>query len=292
MNKILKKTLSATLALTSVFACATTMTACESSNPEVTMTVSFNNETYKLEYKLYRKTNPATTKHFLWLVEEEFYNGLCIHNYDANNSRMYTGGYEVAKEESDKDGLTARDYFDFVKNSENLSAFPHSVWKYENKTNPLYTLRGEFEKNYFEVQSGAIKQSFGSLSMYYSAKTTTDRVYVPYDSGEENETTSREYKYNSATSLFYINLKTTESTNTEYCTFATLKGGSVSKLEALQEAIAEYIEDNYDDAADFTNSKTLNVDYNDLLLEDYSKNVSYNVPKTPIVIESIKVSKY
>ena len=292
MNKILKKTLSATLALTSVFACATTMTACESANPEVTMTISFNNETYELDYKLYRKTNPATTEHFLWLVEEEFYNGLCIHNYDANNLRMYTGGFEVATDESDKDGLTARDYFDFVKNSKNLAAFPHSVWKYKDMTTPLYTLRGEFEKNYFEVESGAIKQSFGSLSMYYTPKTTTDRVYVSYDSGEENETTGREYKLNSATSLFFINLSETESVNTDYCTFATLKSGSVSDLEDLQEAIAEYIENNYEDVKDFTTTKSVSVDYNDLLLEDYSKSVSYNIPKTPIVIQSIKVSKY
>jgi cyclophilin family peptidyl-prolyl cis-trans isomerase len=128
--------------------------------------------------------------------------------------------------------------------------------------------------------------------MYYTAKTVTDRVYVSYDSGEEGEMASREYKYNSATSLFYINLKTTETTSTEYCTFATLKKGSVSDLEDLQAAIAEYIEDNYTEESEFTNSKSVNVDYNDILLEDYSKNVSYNIPKTPIVIESIKVSKY
>ena len=292
MNKILKKTLSATLALSSVFACATTMTACESSNPEVTMTISFNNETYELDYKLYRKVNPATTEHFLWLVEEGYYNELCIHNYDATNSRMYTGGFEVAEDASDKDGLTARDYFDFVKSSENLSSFPHSVWQHKDGTNPLYTLRGEFGKNYFEVSSGAIAQSYGSLTMYYTAKTATDRVYVPYDSGEEGEKASREYKYNSATSLFYISLNESTTTSSEYCTFATLKKGSVSELEDLQEAIAEYIADNYDEDSDFVNSKSVNVDYNDILLEDYSKNVTYNIPKTPIVIESIKVSKY
>lgn len=294
MNKILKKTLSAALALTSVFACASTMTACESSNPEVTMTVSFNNETYKLEYKLYRKVNPATTKHFMWLVEEGYYDGLCIHNYDEDNLRMYAGGYEVATDSSDKDGLVAREYFDFVQKSENLSAFPHSVWKNEDKTSPLYTLRGEFSKNYFEVESGAIKQSFGSLSMYYTAKDVNNRVYVPYDSDKEDpdKTVSREYIYNSATSMFYMTLSETASTNTDYCTFATLKSGSVSKLEALQEAIAEYIADNYDESSEFVNYKGVSVDYNDLLLEDYSKYVYYNIPKSPIVIESMKVTKY
>ena len=65
-----------------------------------------------------------------------------------------------------------------------------------------------------------------------------------------------------------------------------------SELEDLQEALAEYIADNYDEDSDFVNSKSVNVDYNDILLEDYSKNVTYNIPKTPIVIESIKVSKY
>ena len=292
MNKLFKKMLSATLALTSVFACAGTMTACESSNPEVTMTVSFNEETYKLEYKLYRKTNPATTKHFMWLVEEGYYNGLCIHNYDADNLRMYTGAYEAATDSSDKDGLVAREYFDFVKNSKNLDAFPHSVWQYKDKTLPLYTLRGEFLKNDFKVESGAIKQSFGSLSMYYTAKDTKKRVYALYDSGEPGETQGRAYKYNSATSMFFISLSETESSNNEYCTFATLKGGSVSKLEALQEAIADYIEDNYDEVSAFTNNKSVSVDYNDPLLEDYSKSVTYKIPKKAIVIKSIKVSKY
>lgn len=292
MNKLFKKMLSATLALTSVFACAGTMTACESSNPEVTMTVSFNEETYKLEYKLYRKTNPATTKHFMWLVEEGYYNGLCIHNYDADNLRMYTGAYEAATDSSDKDGLVAREYFDFVKNSKNLDAFPHSVWQYKDQTSPLYTLRGEFSKNYFEVQSGAIKQSFGSLSMYYTAKDVKNRVYALCDSDPDTPTVARDYKYNSATSMFFISLSETESSNSEYCTFATLKGGSVSKLEALQEAIADYIEDNYDEVSAFTNNKSVSVDYNDPLLEDYSKSVTYKIPKKAIVIESIKVSKY
>lgn len=284
--------LSATLAVTSVFACAGTMTACESSNPEVTMTVSFNEETYKLEYKLYRKTNPATTKHFMWLVEEGYYNGLCIHNYDADNLRMYTGAYEAATDSSDKDGLVAREYFDFVKNSKHLDAFPHSVWQYKDQTSSLYTLRGEFSKNYFEVQSGAIKQSFGSLSMYYTAKDVKNRVYALCDSDPDTPTVARDYKYNSATSMFFISLSETESTNNEYCTFATLKGGSVSKLEALQEAIADYIEDNYDEVSAFTNNKSVSVDYNDPLLEDYSKSVTYKIPKKAIVIESIKVSKY
>ena len=292
MNKLFKKMLSATLALTSVFACAGTMTACESSNPEVTMTVSFNEETYKLEYKLYRKTNPATTKHFMWLVEEGYYNGLCIHNYDADNLRMYTGAYEAATDSSDKDGLVAREYFDFVKNSKHLDAFPHSVWQYKDQTSSLYTLRGEFSKNYFEVQSGAIKQSFGSLSMYYTAKDVKNRVYALCDSDPDTPTVARDYKYNSATSMFFISLSETESSNSEYCTFATLKGGSVSKLEALQEAIADYIEDNYDEVSAFTNNKSVSVDYNDPLLEDYSKSVTYKIPKKAIVIESIKVSKY
>ena len=292
MNKLFKKMLSATLAVTSVFACAGTMTACESSNPEVTMTVSFNEETYKLEYKLYRKTNPATTKHFMWLVEEGYYNGLCIHNYDADNLRMYTGAYEAATDSSDKDGLVAREYFDFVKNSKHLDAFPHSVWQYKDQTSSLYTLRGEFSKNYFEVQSGAIKQSFGSLSMYYTAKDVKNRVYALCDSDPDTPTVARDYKYNSATSMFFISLSETESSNSEYCTFATLKGGSVSKLEALQEAIADYIEDNYDEVSAFTNNKSVSVDYNDPLLEDYSKSVTYKIPKKAIVIESIKVSKY
>lgn len=285
-KKMTKKIVSGVLALTSVVACAGTLTACETAHPEVEITLSFNGETYELNYNLYRKVAPATTKHFIWLVENGYYKGLCIHDYTS--SRMYTGAFEAAKEGN---GLISRNYFDFVKTRKNLSKFPHSVWEDREQTLPLYTLRGEFKNNSFEVQNGALTPEFGSLTMYYTSNNASDDVYVEYESKEGMA--SRQYKYNSATAMFYIALKE-ETSSSSYCTFALLQDGEDEVLKELQEDIAEYITDTYGDGedAEFTTTKTVTVGEGDMLLEDYEKNVNYSVPNAAIVIESIKVTKY
>lgn len=289
MNKMMKKIVSGALALTSVVACAGTFTACETSHPEVEMKISFNGETYELNYSLYRKVAPATTKHFLWLVENNYYDGLCIHDYTS--SRMYTGAFEAAKDKNDADGLVARNYFDFVKNSKTLSAFPHSVWEDREKNLPLYTLRGEFTSNAFEVESGAFYPEFGALTMYYTTNDASDDVYVENEG--DKEMASRQYKYNSATAMFYIALSN-ESSQSNYCTFALLQDGEDKVLKELQADIADYITDNYGDGetSEFTDSHSVMVGQGDMLLEDYEKTVTYKVPKAAIVIESIKITKY
>lgn len=289
MNKMMKKIVSGALALTSVVACAGTLTACETAHPEFTMKVSFNGETYELDYSLYRNIAPATTKHFIWLVENGYYNGLCIHDYTS--SRMYAGAFEAAKNESDADGLVERNYFNFVKNSKNLSAFPHSVWEDREKNIPLYTLRGEFTNNSFEVKSGALKPEFGALTMYYTQNNASDDVYVEYAS--EKGMACRQYKNNSATSMFYIALGN-ESTQSSYCTFALLQDGEDEDLKELQADIAEYITDTYGEGetSDFTTSRSVTVGEGDLLLDNYEKTVNYKVPNSAIVIESIKITKY
>lgn len=63
-----KKLMSAALIGVSVFASATLFSACTTSHPEVEMKLSFNDKTYTLEYKLYRKIAPSTVQHFLELV--------------------------------------------------------------------------------------------------------------------------------------------------------------------------------------------------------------------------------
>lgn len=284
----MKKMISGALALTSVVACAGTLTACETAHPEVEMVISFNGKTYELNYELYRKVAPATTKHFIWLVENEYYNGLCIHDYTS--SRMYTGAFEAAQDENDSDGLVSRNYFDFVKKSKNLSAFPHSVWEDREQNLPLYTLRGEFKNNAFEVKTGAFYPEFGSLTMYYTSNGATDDVYVEYEG--EKGMASREYQYNSATSMFYIALSD-EASQSNYCTFALLQDGDKEILEELQEDVETYISDTYgDETSDFTKTKSVTFGEGDMLLDDYEKVVSCNVPNAAIVIESVKVTKY
>ena len=288
MKKMIKKLISGTLALTSVVACMGTLTACETSKPEFTMTISFNGETYELDYYMNRKVAPATTKHFIWLAENGYYDGLCVHNYTS--SRLYTGAFEATADENDSDGLVERNYFDFVKNSPKLSAFPHSVWEDKEQTMPLYTLRGEFKNNSFEVKNGALNPGFGALTMYYVDNSSSDDVYVEYASQEGMAT--RQYKYNSATSLFYVALDSSVA-QSGYCTFALLQDGEDETLKALQDDIADYIENEYgEETSDFTSSYSVTFGEGDMFLDNYEKSVTCSVPNKAIVIESIKMTKY
>ena len=79
-KKMMKKIVCNTLAVLSASACLGLATACETAHPEVEMTIVFNEKEYVLEYELYRNIAPSTVNHFLTLVDNDYYNGLCVHN--------------------------------------------------------------------------------------------------------------------------------------------------------------------------------------------------------------------
>ena len=295
----MKKIICNTLAVLSASACLGLATACETAHPEVEMTITFNGQDYVLEYELYRNIAPSTVNHFLWLVDNDYYNGLCVHNYDASALKMYTGAYTTEKAEDDTYELKYKEYFTEIAKFENYADFPVSVYKDLAAQTPLYTLAGEFDANGFTVENGAKKQSYGALTMYYNEKGTKAKAYVPYQNEDKKgEVATREYKYNSATSEFFISLATTETTNTKYCTFATLKEDSVEVLQDLQDAIADYIEDTYTVeegeslVAEFTTKQSVKVDTDDAIVGGNGKTVSYLVPNQPIVIKEITTTKY
>lgn len=281
-KKNMKKIICGVLATASVAACVGTFTACETSHPEATVTIEFNENTYTLNYKLYRKIAPSTVKHFIWLAENDYYTDVCIHDYDAGAKRMYTGAYKV---DADNE-LTELDYFKLVSEHKNVGNFPHSVWDLTNT--PTYTLYGEFEDNAFKVTNGALKETYGSLTMYYHDKNIEDEVYVKKASNGDK--TERAYKYNSATSMFYISTVSSATKNGNYCTFATLEDDS--DLKALEDAIADYIEDNYEDEDGFVTSKTVAVDKYDPYVSSLGKTETFELPNEPIVIKSVKITKY
>lgn len=284
-KNITKKIVCGVLALASMSACVATATACETNYPEVELTLSFNGETYKLDYKLSRQVAPRTVKHFLWLAENGYYDGLCVHDYSEEDELMYTGGYTYA------DGdLTYKEYYEVVKEYEN---FPVSVWTSKEGEEFLYTLCGEFKDNKFTVESGALRQTYGSLTMYYTDKDSDANVCVEYLGERAGERAWREYQYNSATSLFYISLSNSSTRNDEYCTFATLKEASEETLKSFEEALETYIEDNFDEDSEdqFTMRKSVTVDTDDKYEDGKSVEV-YEVPTKEIKIESVKVKKF
>ncbi len=290
MKTTLKKLTCAVLATVSALGCAATLTACTTDHPEVEMQIVFNDETYTLEYKLYRKTAPATVEHFLYLADNDYYDGLCVHDYVADD-RLYTGEYEAGEAGS----LTHKNYFETIKTFDNYDKFPHSVWENKGKENATYTLKGEFNDNGgFDVESGLLGESFGSLSMYYYAAPSSVEKKVQVINGtDKNETDRRDYKYNLTTSAFFISLKKTKPSNSGYCTFATLDSKSRSTLEELQAAIQEYVDTHHaEDAANFTHTVTQKVFEYDPFLKDYNKTQEFSTPKEPIVIKKVSVKKY
>ena len=294
-KKIFKKIACSALAAVSVFGCAASFTACKTSNPEVKMQIEFNGETYTLKYKLYRKIAPKTVEHFMWLADNGYYDGLCIHDYDAKALKMYTGAFSATADK--EDGLQYKNYYETVRELALTDEFPHSVWNDKGKTDPTYTLYGEFwgdseEGNRFKVENGNLKQTFGSLTMFYedisSYDVSLNSVWIERASDDKMD--SKVYKYNSATSQFFISLSTGQTSSNMYCTFATLKNDSV--LEEFQEDLAEYIENNYDEDESFTTSRTVTVNRDDAFVGDYGIQKTYDVPKEPIIIKYVKVSKY
>ncbi len=285
MKKILKKVTCGALAALCVFGSAATLTACESSNPEVEIEISFQGESYTLAYKLYRKTAPATVEHFMYLADNGYYDGLCVHEYST--TAMYTGAYSVV--ESDPTALVYKRYFEELASFEDYEDFPHSVWMDREQTSPSYTLVGEFSDNHFTVESGALKQSFGSLSMYYfdiaNSSVKETNVYTPYN--KKDGMRSVDYQYNCATSMFAVSLSTEEKSNSKYCTFATLKGKSEDDLEDLLAAIEEYAGED-----EFTQSVNKKIFEDDPLMKDVKATKDFNVPKAPIVITKVEITKY
>ena len=278
----LRRVCSIALALSACAVCATTFTACESSKPEVEIQIEFNGKTYTLDYVLYRKIAPATVNHFIALAENGYYDGLCVHDYD--DDRLLTGAYSY-----DGENLVYKKYYDVVKNYDN---FPHSVWTSSDKKTSTYTLYGEFYANAdFTVESGALRQTYGSLTMYYTKKNTEDKVTIERHNGEG--TALREYKYNSATSQFFITLDDDQSADDNYCTFATLEDDDWDTLASLQRAVLKYIENEYaGEEDDFAPEVTLDIDTDDAYAANTEATATYDVPKKPIVIKKVTVTKY
>lgn len=283
-NKVFKKAISGILAVTSVIGCVSMFSACETNYPKVEMKIEFNEVTYTLEYKLNRKVAPATVAHFLNLAGNGYYDGLCVHDYTS--SKMYTGGYTYEDE-----NLSYVEYYTEILKEKYQKDFPYTVWIDEAKTTPTYTLYGEFPGNSFEVENGRKKESYGSLTMYYTSKgSIQDKVWTLHPSSDEMNQLN--YTNNCATSLFYISLTTSASYNNGYCTFADLVDDSADELEELQAAIEAYAADNYDDEEEFTKAVIMDVDLDDVYVGDHEKEVTYQVPNEPIIIKKVTVKNY
>ncbi len=283
-KNIMKKTICLALATLSAGVSLTTMAACETSHPTVEMVLEFNSKTYTLEYNLNRKLTPATARHFLELVDAKFYDGLCVHDYQT--SAWYTGVYEYKEADN---SLVYRSYLDAVKKIEEKGSFVSTVWNDEQQTDSTYTLYGEFKSNNFRVENGSISSGFGSLTMRYTDKKDVADTLVWGKRSDGNGVDAKEYGYNSATSMFSINVSTSKVNSNDYCTFAELDEDSVEVLEALKEAIADYVE-SHSEKEDFAVDTEATINEEDEYAD--ADVVSFKTPVEPITIKTLKVTKW
>ena len=189
------------------------------------------------------------------------------------------------------------EYYDLF-NSGKLSPSVYKSVSYENdkKTvkpeNALPTLIGEFSDNQHIIEKNALSAKFGALKMFY------------YDKGKSNQQAivknwagqilTQNYKYNCATSIFSMQVGTSSYTASKYCVFGELKNeGARNELEDLIEAIDDYTNEVGSSKFITSNIKT-RIDLLDKYAvdEDRDIEVSFAMTSIPIIIESVKITKY
>ena len=292
LAKIAALLISVLLVLTAAFA----FVGCETKRPEISIKLSFNGQTYEMEYKLYRNMYPQTVAHYLELIDMGYFDGTVIHDYQSD--RMVGGGYEYEGDDVEDD-LAAKDYDAATKDENgNVTLENVSVWADENKESAYNTLYGEFSANGFTVENNGLTNSLGSIGTYYYTPITTTgdalRVWVQLNS--DNSMDTRPYSYNSAKSMFYL-YTGSSGTDSNYCTFGVLKdSGDQETFQSLLDAIKEYTLETLnggdeEGAEVFTSEVSMTIE-DEYWSEDSYENVTFNVPKAQIVIESVRVLKY
>lgn len=264
---------------------AVMMAGCSTAHPTVKITVEFQSADYELDYKLYRKMYPATVQHFLELAENGYYDGLCVHNYTSG--MIYTGVYEYNADDvgNGMGGLEYKDYYAVVSE---YDSFTQTVFDTASQAG-TYTLYGEFVNNGFSVENNGLSHKYGSLVMYYNdISTCTTKVRTQLSSSKD-KTAVKDYKYNSATSEFYIFTGSTQTVNdAKYCVFGELV--DEEQLDTLSNAITDYINAQDEDYSFTETYSKVWVDTKDAYADKHY--VSYSVPKEPIVIKSVKIKNY
>ena len=302
--------LTSALAITFSVSAASACTV-ETKHPEAKITYEFNGKTYDVNYTLYRNMYPHTVKRFIELADSGFYNGTIIHDYQTND--WFAGGYEynaeaystLSSNESQMseyfEAWSKEDAFVQLFNDGKLSYSVYENRGYDSKNNEtvssddaLPTVMGEFYNNIRQdIDNGRLTQEYGCLKMYYYAKETTKKVYV---TPTKNEIIMADYKNNSATSLFAVQTGSSSAySENDYAVFAKLNG--TDAFDDFVDAVRAYITDNHvGTASEFYNVTQVRVDNNeyfsDKLEADKGTEVSFNVPTTPIIIKTVKITKY
>ncbi|MDE6585610.1 MAG: peptidylprolyl isomerase [Clostridia bacterium] len=283
----------------------------ETAHPEAEITYEFNGETYAVKYTLYRDLRPHTVRHFIELANEGFYDGTIVHDFDSSD--WFTGGYSYDSEDytakKDNAGQMA-EYFEahakedayvklYADGKLSKTVFKESAYndvteKIENANEYVPALMGEFYNNiHQEFDNDPLNAEIGCLKTYYYDKTTTNKVFVTPTS---DQTIRADYSNNCTTSLFAVQTSSSSSySRSDYCVFARLS--STDAFYDLTDAVNDYITNEHGGTrSNFYNETTVHVDnndnYSDKAEADKGKEVKFKAPKTPIIIKTVKITKY
>lgn len=291
-NKKLKRAAGAMCAGAIAVASALTLAGCNTAHPTIKMIVEFQSVEYELDYTLYRNMYPATVQHFIELAENGYYNGMCVHSYSS--SHLYSGAfkYNASDVNNGRGGLEYVDYYSTVKA---YSSFTQTVFDMADTTysGGTYTVYGEFTNNGFSVENNGLKHEYGSLVMYYNdiSDICTTKVSTRLSS-DTSAYAYKDYKFNSATSEFYIFTGTSNSTaNAKYCVFGALD--DEEPLEDLVTAINDFVTNQQKTNTDYeftTEYEKVLVDENDAYAPRHY--ASYDIPNEEITIKTVTVTKY
>lgn len=293
------------------FSAAASACTIETAHPGASITFEFNNKTYVVEYTLYRNMYPNTVKHFIELADNGFYDGMIIHDYSSAD--WITGGYEYNAESysalSENNDVMSEYFENYSKENKytelfKAGKFTSSVYsnidfrgegadekRVINEKYALPTVMGEFSDNINqEIENGALTAGVGCLKMFYYAKETTQKVYV---TPTADQIIGADYKSNCATSLFSVQVGSGSSySSSKYCVFA--KVNDTAKLQDFVDDVTRYFTDTYGSGSE-TLSASVRVDNYDSFSkesEDVGIDTKFSVPKTPVIVKSVKITKY
>ncbi len=290
-----------TLALAgAAFAVSATMTGCNNGHAEAEITIEYDGVSYVLEYTMYRNMYPQTVQHFIELADNRFYDNTIIHNYQTSN--WYGGGYNYVAGEDENDETSyswaynndslleylensskEREYYDLADPANNkITPSVYGDLRDGKLADPYRTLIGEFSSNQHKIENGALRNEYGALKFYYT--TISDKAgkkHVYLDKSGSDLGVMGEYRYNSATSLFSIQTGTSTSSDSTHCIFATLN--NTDTLKNLRSAVTKSYD--YEDVSVY-------VDNYDEILGSNKNQDTYRITKKPIIVKSVRITKY
>ena len=328
MSKKIKKALIA-LALAGIVGVSVGASACGTSkHPNARITIEFNEETYVIDYMLYRNMYPQTVQHFIELADAGFYNDTIVHDYkssdwvsgaysynakhevtdDAGNSTLVasdyvsafsrTGGLAEYLEANSKE----KEYYDLVtagikSGSFSASVYSRTVYDKNEKeivdlADALPTVIGEFSENGHKIADNkGLKDSYGTLKMVYYKKDVKP-VFVK---NSFDQILPRDYSYNCATSLFSMQVSnSTQYSASKYAVFGQLKNDKSKEiLEDLTDAISDYAT-SLGSSSSWSLTVKTQVDKEDKFADEGGRDidVSFTMTSLPLIIRSVKITKY